>query len=151
MSEKKEITEQIKTAEKPRRFLNGALRMVKGDNTAKLIENFTSEMTLVAEGLCEDQSKLRRETEQARTEEDRRFQKLESKIDLIETTVDQEKEFHDRDLTEIRERLAYLEKKIPREASKAKKKDRNRIRDITWLIAVSGAVAVIVIIILKFL
>ena len=151
MSENREISEQVKTEEKPRRFLSGALRMVKGENTAKLIESFTSEMTLVAEGLCEDQSKIRREAEQARTEEDRRFQRMESKIDLIETTVDQEKETHDRDLTELRERLAYLEKRIPREASKAKKKDRNRIRDLTWLIAVAGAVAIIVIVILKFL
>ncbi|MBQ8200535.1 MAG: hypothetical protein IJZ74_02070 [Clostridia bacterium] len=37
-----------------------ALRAVKGDNTNELIEQFTQEMTLVAEGLCEDQARLRK-------------------------------------------------------------------------------------------
>ena len=50
--------EKTKTlTEKPKKLWDGALRMVKGENTASLIEQFTSEMTLVAEGLCEDQSK----------------------------------------------------------------------------------------------
>ena len=151
MSENDIITESTKTENKPKKIWNGALRMVKGENTAKLIEDFTAEMTLVAEGLCEDQSKIRREAEQMQKEEDRRFQRLESKIDMVESTLDQEKEAHDRDLTELRERLAYLEKKIPREASKTKKKERSRIRDLTWLIAIAGAVAIIIIVILKFL
>lgn len=152
MAEDKAITE-IKQAneEKPHKIWNGALRMVKGESTAKLIENFTAEMTLVAEGLCEDQSKLRREAEQARSENDRRFQRLESKIDMVESSLDQEKETHDRDLTELRERLAYLEKKIPREASRSKKKEHSRVRELTWLIAVAGAVAIIILVIVKFL
>ncbi len=37
-----------------------ALRAVKGDTTTELIEQFTQEMTLVAEGLCEDQARLRK-------------------------------------------------------------------------------------------
>ena len=36
----------------------------------RLIEQFTSEMTLVAEGLCEDQSKLRKEVDGMITEEE---------------------------------------------------------------------------------
>ncbi len=36
-----------------------ALKVVKGDTTSDMVEQFTSEMTLVAEGLCEDQARLR--------------------------------------------------------------------------------------------
>ena len=39
---------------------NQALKVVKGDSTTELVEQFTQEMTLVAEGLCEDQARLRR-------------------------------------------------------------------------------------------
>ena len=69
MEEEKTITE------KPKKLWDGALKMVKGENTTQLIEQFTSEMTLVAEGLCEDQSKLRKEVDGMITEEDKQIQK----------------------------------------------------------------------------
>ena len=152
MSEETTLAERPQqTAEKPKRFFSGALRMVKGENSAKLIEDFTSEMTLVAEGLCEDQSKLRREVDQMMNEEDRRIQKLSSRIDLVESSLDEEKEAHDRDLTELRGRLATLEKRngkdLPR---KWRRKDGNIIRDLTWLVGVAGGAWIIVTIINKF-
>ncbi|MBQ7848570.1 MAG: hypothetical protein IJ343_02455 [Clostridia bacterium] len=42
---------------------NQALRTIKGEGTSELVEQFTQEMTLVAEGLCEDQARLRRAAE----------------------------------------------------------------------------------------
>ena len=78
MEEEKTITE------KPKKLWDGALKMVKGENPNQLIEQFTAEMTLVAEGLCEDQTKLRREVDDMMTQEDRRIQKLESRIELLE-------------------------------------------------------------------
>ena len=39
---------------------NQALKAVKGDSMNEMVEQFTQEMTLVAEGLCEDQARLRR-------------------------------------------------------------------------------------------
>ena len=125
--------------------------MVKGESAVKLIENFTSEMTLVAEGLVEDQSKLRREVDHISAEEDRRFQRLESKIDMVDSALDEEREAYDRSLTEMRNRLAALEKKMPKESAKGRKGERNRIRDLTWLIGVTGAVLIIVLVITKFL
>ena len=62
------VPEQAKAENGAQKFWNGALKLVKGENTAKLIEDFTAEMTLVAEGLCEDQSKLRREVDKMITE-----------------------------------------------------------------------------------
>ena len=152
MSEETTLAERPQqTAEKPKKLFSGALRMVKGENSAKLIEDFTAEMTLVAEGLCEDQSKFRREVDQMMNEEDHRIQKLTNKIDLVETSLDEEKESHDRDLTELRNRLAALEKKSGKETGrKWRKHDGNIIRDLTWLVGVAGGAWIIVTIINKF-
>lgn len=144
MSEEKNLTE------KPKKLWDGALKMVKGENATQLIEQFTSEMTLVAEGLCEDQNKLRKEFDSMVTEEDRRIQKLQTKIDQLETSLDEERCSHDKDLTELRTRLAALEKKLPKEATKEKKKSGNIIRDATWLVAIAAGAWVIVTVINKF-
>jgi len=150
MEEEKTLTEK-KQAEKPKRLWDGALKMVKGENTTQLIEQFTSEMTLVAEGLCEDQSKLRREVDSMITEEDRQIQRLQTKIDQLETLLDEERDAHDKDLTELRTRLATLEKKLPKEASsKEKKKTGSILRDATWLVAIAAGAWIIVTILNKF-
>ena len=139
MSEEKTLTE------KPKKTLwDGALKMVKGENTNQLIEQFTAEMTLVAEGLCEDQTKLRREVDSMMTQEDQRIQKLESRIDLLETSLDEERKAHDRDLTELRGRLSALEKQASKTPQKEKKKAGSIIRDLTWLVGIAAAAWVIV-------
>ena len=130
MSEKKELTQHTEPAEKPKKLWDGALKMVRGDNTSQLIENFTAEMTLVAEGLCEDQSILRREVDRMITEEDRRA--------------------HDRDVTELRNRLAALEKQASHKPVKEKTRRGNIIRDLTVLVAIAAGAWIIVTIINKF-
>ncbi len=150
MAEETTLTAARKNAEKPSNIFTGALRMVKGENTHQLIEEFTSEMTLVAEGLCEDQSKLRREMDQMARVDDRRIQAIESKISAAETSIDEERNAHDRDMTEVRNRLAALEKKANHEPAKGKKKDRNIIRDLTWLVGIAAASWIIVTVINKF-
>jgi len=151
MSEEKALAD---LKEKPKKLWDGALKMVKGENTTQLIEQFTSEMTLVAEGLCEDQSKLRREVDSIITEEDKQIQKLQTKIDQMETLLDEERTAHDRDLTELRTRLASLEKKMPKEASKEASKEKKKagsiIRDATWLVAIAAGAWIIVTILNKF-
>ena len=89
MSEKTGLTERTASAEKPKKIWDGALKMVRGENTAQLIENFTAEMTLVAEGLCEDQSTLRKEVDKMMTDEDRRIQSLQARIDETEASLEQ--------------------------------------------------------------
>lgn len=143
------IPEQSKAENTPQKLWNGALKLVKGENTAKLIEDFTAEMTLVAEGLCEDQTKLRREVDKMITDEDRHIQKVESKIDLVEKTVDEEKNSVDQAITELRNRIAGLEKKSSKEASR-NKNSRSIIRDLTWLVGIAAGAWVLVTIIQKF-
>lgn len=149
-----EIIQNPKQNTKPKNLWDGALKMVKGENTTQLIEQFTAEMTLVAEGLCEDQSKLHQDVEKMIGDEDRQIQKLQSQLSLIESQMDAEKEAHDRDLTELRTRLADLEKRAGREATKEKEKEKKKprtiIRDLTVLVAIAAGAWVIVTIINKF-
>ena len=145
MPEEKNLTETEKT-KKPTLW-DGALKMVKGENTNQLIEQFTAEMTLVAEGLCEDQTKLRQEVDDMTTQEDRRIQKLESRIDLLETSLEEERKAHDRDVTELRNRLSPLEKQASKAPVKEKRKAGSIIRDLTWLVGIAAAAWVIVTII----
>ena len=140
MAEEKTLTEKPKKTT----LWDGALKMVKGENTNQLIEQFTAEMTLVAEGLCEDQNKLRKEVDDMTTQEDRRIQKLESRISLLETSLEEEKKAHDKDLTELRSRLSPLEKQAAKTPSKEKKRAGTIIRDLTWLVGIAAGAWVIV-------
>ena len=150
MSEKKELTQHTEPAEKPKKLWDGALKMVRGDNTSQLIENFTAEMTLVAEGLCEDQSILRREVDRMITEEDRRIQAMQTQVDAVETSLEEERRAHDRDVTELRNRLAALEKQVSHKPVKEKTRRGNIIRDLTVLVAIAAGAWIIVTIINKF-
>ena len=151
MSEKTGLAEKNTSVEKPKKIWAGALKMVRGENTAQLIENFTAEMTLVAEGLCEDQSTLRREVNKMMTDEDRRIQSLQTRIDETETSLEEERKAHDQDITEMRNRLAALEKKINSKPSKEKGRKGNIIKDLTILVAIAAAAWVIVTLVNKLL
>ena len=138
--------EKTLTAEKTKKptLWDGALKMVKGENTNQLIEQFTAEMTLVAEGLCEDQTKLRREVDGLMTQEDQRIQKLQSRIDLLETSLEEERKAHDKDVTELRNRLSPLEKQAAKTPARDRKKAGTIIRDLTWLVGIAAGAWVIV-------
>lgn len=92
-----------------------ALKAVKGDSTSALVEQFTQEMTLVAEGLCEDQARLRKavdgllkeaEGQQTRSEQD--YQELKHLLDAQEKSIRQR-------MDELSHRLDALEKPAPKE------------------------------------
>ena len=144
MPDNTQLTEKKAVTEKPKKIWDGALKMVRGENTSQLIENFTAEMTLVAEGLCEDQSMLRREVDRIVTQEDRRIQALQSQIEAAETSLEEERKAHDRDVTELRNRLAVLEKKAESKTTREKSRKGNIIRDLTILVAIASAAWVIV-------
>jgi len=152
MTEKTELAEKkSSTVEKPKKLWDGALKMVRGDNTAQLVENFTAEMTLVAEGLCEDQTVLRREVDRMISEEDRRIQALQTQLDAAESSIEEERRAHDQDVTELRNRLAALEKKANSKPVKEKSRKGNIIRDLTILVAIAGGAWVIVTLLNKLL
>ena len=135
MEEEKTLAE--KQQKKPTLW-DGALKMVKGENTSQLIEQFTAEMTLVAEGLCEDNTRMRREVDDMTTQEDKRIQKLESRIALLETSLEEERKEHDKVVTELRSRLSPLEKQAAKTPAKDRKKAGTIIRDLTWLVGIAA-------------
>ncbi len=152
MTQKTELAEAPAVEQKPKKIWDGALKMVRGENTTQLIENFTAEMTLVAEGLCEDQNNLRKEVTQTATEEDRRIQALQSRIDAAETALEEERREHDRDLTELRSRLASLEKKAELKTTvREKTRKGNIIKDLTMLIAIAAGAWIVVTLLNKLL
>ena len=138
--------EKTLTAEKTKKptLWDGALKMVKGENTNQLIEQFTAEMTLVAEGLCEDQTKLRKEVDGMVTQEDKRIQKLESGIDMLETSLEEERREHDKIVTELRSRISLLEKQAAKAPAKDKKKTGGIIKGLTAMVAIAAGAWVIV-------
>ena len=140
------MTDEKTLTEKPKKttLWDGALKMVKGENTNQLIEQFTAEMTLVAEGLCEDQTKLRKEVDGLMTQEDQRIQKLQSRIDLLETSLEEERKAHDKDVTELRNRLSPLEKQAAKTPAKDRKKAGTIIRDLTWLVGIAAGAWIVV-------
>lgn len=151
MSERTELTEKTAAAEKPKNLWNGALKMVRGENTAQLVEDFTAEMTLVAEGLCEDQSTLRRDVDRMITEGDRRIQALQTRVDAAESSLDEERKAHDRDVTELRNRLASLEKKSSMKPVKEKERKGNIVRDLTVLVGIAAGAWIIITLINKLM
>ncbi len=94
---------------------NQALKVVKGDSTTELVEQFTQEMTLVAEGLCEDQARLRRavdglikegEGQRAKSEQD--YQDVLRQLDTHQKDMKQK-------LDELSRRVSALEKPASKE------------------------------------
>ena len=140
---------------KPKKIWNDALKMVKGEDSAQLIEQFTAEMTLVAEGLCEDQNKLRGEINHIINEEDQRLQRQETRTDQLETLLEEQQREYDRIITELRNRLSVLEKKnIQYEKARnhpSKSKEKNTIRDLTWLIVVAAVAVIVVFLVMKLI
>ena len=95
-----------------------ALKVVKGDSMNELVEQFTQEMTLVAEGLCEDQARLRKavdgllkETEGQHTRTRQDYQ------DLLRQMNEHQKETQAK-LDELSRRVAALEKPVVRKEKK---------------------------------
>lgn len=95
-----------------------ALKVVKGDSTKDLVEQLTQEMTLVAEGLCEDQARLRKAVDGLIQEAESQTQKAEQDYqDVLQQLEESQKENKAR-LDELSRRIAALEKP----AAKVKKK-----------------------------
>lgn len=82
-----------------------ALRMVRGEGTAELVEQFTQEMTLVAEGLCEDQARLRRAVDGLNQREQSAQARSEQALEALDAQIRQQ----ERALTELLGRVTALE------------------------------------------
>ncbi len=118
MSEKMIEKKEANIAQK---LWSSALRTVKGDSTQALVENFTAEVTMVVEGICEDQAKLRGRMDALENQEDRDHQQLQSEAESIERMLRENQEKTDQRLRVIEDRLNAMERTLNK-TEKAKKK-----------------------------
>lgn len=140
------MSEEQKTPSKPRQLWNSAVKAVKGESTEQLVEQFTAEMTLVAEGLCDDQGRLRKEVTALRTDYDRLEQRLQSEQQAQESTLMETQRDIDRRLDEVMRRLAALEKaQNARQQKEAKgKRPQNLISQLTVLAGIIAGAWILV-------
>ncbi len=126
-------------------FMNGVLSPLKGKDIGQLVEDYTAEMTLVAEGLSEDQQKLSQETD---------------RLSALQTELEQRMldGFHDAGVThdetrseikDLRSRLERIEKQLDKKELKTKKSDgiTGMLRQATWLVAIASGAWIVVTII----
>lgn len=110
MSEQKNVS-------KPLQLWNQAVKAVKGDTAGQMIEQFTAEMTLVAEGLCEDQARLRKSVEDLQRAQEHAGQSARSEIEALENTLREHQRDTDRRLEDISRRLAAMEGRLKKKES----------------------------------
>lgn len=131
-----------KSASGPLQLWNNAVKAVKGESTGQLVEQFTAEMTLVAEGLCEDQARLRRQAEDIRREQDSIRSLIASEQKLADQALREYQRETDRRLDEISRRLAALEH--PRKPSGLGLFGTGFMRQATIMVAIAAGAWVLV-------
>lgn len=131
MSEEKELS-------KPRKFLSNALKTVKGENTKELIEQFTAEMTLVAEGVCDDQARLRSQVDALSAEVDRNRQQASGGVEALETSLREMQRDTDQKLDSLISRVNALEHSLKKESKHGKRRwfSGNTLSQLTLLAAI---------------
>ena len=87
-----------------------ALKAVKGESATDLVEQFTREMTLVAEGLCEDQARLRKAVDGLIRETDAQKAKAEQDDQDVLRQLEKHQKDTQKQLDELSKRVAALEK-----------------------------------------
>lgn len=98
-----------KTGKGPVKLWNQTLRAVKGEKN-DLVEEFTAEMTMVAEGLVEDQARLRQAVDDLQRSRDREAQSFSSELEALGNELREQQRETDRRLSELTRRLDGMEK-----------------------------------------
>lgn len=124
-----------------------ALKAVKGENSQQLIEQFTAEMTLVAEGLFEDQGKIRQKIDHLEKETDRRIQQANAQNDENNKLIEEERKYTDQKIKELSIRMQELEKTLKNQ----KQKHQNFMSQLTTVVIILSVSAVIITLLTKLL
>ena len=137
-----ESTDKKTIMQSAKNFMNGVLSPLKGNDIGQLVEDFTAEMTLVAEGLSEDQQKLSQETEKLSAQQTELEQRLLDGLHDAEVSTDELK----LEIASLRSRLEKAEKQLEKKELKAKKGEgiTGILRQATWLVAIFSAAWIIV-------
>lgn len=95
---------------------------IKKDQTGELIEAFTSEMTLVAEGLVDDQARLRHEVKEIGNEQTRLERRINEVYELSDGSLRTSVRALDDRIKSIEKRLDGIEKRLDAAANAVKDK-----------------------------
>ena len=108
----------ISIIKKPRELIGGALQALKGPDVQKLVESFTSEMTVVAEGLYDDQMRLRKEVEELSARQSALSQQLLDGREDLQIRLEQSHKEMSARLAELQKRLQALEARQGKQGKK---------------------------------
>ncbi len=124
-----------------RDFIENTFASLKGKDMNVAVEEFTSEMTLVAEGLSEDLSALRREVEELSAQ----MTLEEERSARLERARQEEAEQAQKQLAALERRLEALEKAAKAADKKPKKAGLMEIlRQATWMVGLLCSAWVVV-------
>lgn len=138
-----ETTEHKTIMKSAKDFMNGVLSPLKGKDIGQLVEDFTAEMTLVAEGLSEDQQKLSQETDRLSSLQTELEQRVLDGFHDAEVSDDEMRA----EIRDLRARLERAEKQLQdKKDQKAKKTDgiTGMLRQATWLVAIASGAWIVV-------
>ena len=116
-----------------RDFIENTFQSLKGKDMNQAVEEFTSEMTLVVEGLSEDQNGLRRDVDSASAQ----LTLLEEKV--LRQDKDRRADMSDlqEELKQAKKRLDSLEKSLREAEKKPQKMGLGQIlRQATWMVGI---------------
>ncbi len=124
---------------KPKELLGGAIKAIKGPDVQQLVETFTGEMTVVVEGLYDDQMRLRKEVETLAIAQEDLSRQLQDGREETEAKCEQS-------LKELASRLAELQKRVQAlDANKGKQgKKIGVLSQVTALAAIVAGAWIIV-------
>ena len=130
-----------------RDFIENTFQSLKGKDMNQAVEEFTSEMTLVVEGLSEDQNGLRRDVDSTSAQ----LTLLEEKV--LRQDKDRRADMSDlqEELKQAKKRLDSLEKSLKEAEKKPQKMGLGQIlRQATWMVGIL-CVSWIVVTVLKLI
>ena len=127
-------------------FMNGVLSPLKRKDMGQMVEEFTSEMTLVAEGLSEDQQRLAQDNERLSAQQTELEQRMLDGFHDADVTADEMR----KEIASLRSRLEKAEKLLQDKKEQKPKKTEGLtavLRQATWLVAIGAGAWIIVTII----
>lgn len=137
---KKDIVQSAKD------FMNGVLAPLKGHDTGQLVEEFSSEMTLVIEGLSEDQARLQAEAERISARQTEVEETLLQKLRDAEIANAELK----KEIEGLKKRIDKTDKLVAEKKIKKVEGFTGLLRQATWLAGVLAGAWIITTIIKLF-
>lgn len=123
-------------------FMSSALSPLKSKDVSQMVEGFTAEMTLVAEGLSDDQLRLQQQQD-----------RMDGQLTEMEDALGQaRKEIRDlqKEMADLQDRLEKAEKAMKEKKAKKSERLTGLLRQATWLVGIGAGAWVIITLIKAF-